>query len=302
MSGGGALGLGKSKSQQQAEQQATSMGFSQSQSQDISQSMGSSVSGGSSSGSTQQSIAFQDLFKQLYGNASGAASDAAAGAGELSAAAKQLFSGGMDTLSNLGGDVGTQYLASSLNNDSVLNSQISQLRDESGRLFSEQLNPAITSRAVAGGTLGGGRQGVAQGQAIGDTERAFMEGVTQLQTQNQARKDTAAATIASNSLGAATTGLGALPSMLDILTQGNNAELGVYSDLSGIIGGPTVLSQSQSESSTFGSSIQEALSQAFSSSFGQQSSQSTGTSSGKASGWNFNMSGYGGVGASGGSS
>lgn len=300
MSGGGALGLGKSKSQQQAESYITSTGFSQAMSTDQSMSSGSSVSGGTSTSGSSQRIAFDDLFQQLYGNASGAAGSAAANAGELSAAAKQLFSGGMDVLSNLGGDVGTDYLTSRLTDDSVLNAQIAQLRDESGKLFTDQLNPAITSRSVAGGTLGGGRQGVAQGQAMADTERAFMQSVTQLQAQNQNAKDAAASTIAANSLTAAGTGLGALPALFDTLTQGNNAELGVYSNLSSILGGPTTLTTSQSQSENFGSSIQQALSSAFSQSFGQQSSMGTSSSSGKASGWNFNMSGYGGVGASGG--
>lgn len=300
MSGGGALGLGKSKSQQQAESYNTSTGFSQAMSTDQSVSSGSSVSGGTSTSGSSQQIAFADLFQQLYGNASGAASGAAAGAGELSAAAKQLFSGGMDVLSGLGGDVGTDYLTSRLSDDSVLNAQLASLQDQSGKLFSEQLNPTITSRAVAGGTLGGGRQGVAQGVAMGQTQDAFMQAATQLMTANQSQKDAAASTIAANSLTAAGTGLGALPSLFDTLSAGNNAELGVYSNLSGILGGPTTLTTAQSESQNFGSSIQQALSSAFSQSFGQQSSMGTSNSSGKASGWNFNMSGYGGVGASGG--
>lgn len=298
MSGGGALGLGKSKSQQQAQSYNTSQGFSQAMSRDQSMSSGSSVSGGTSTAGSSQAIAFADLFQQLYGNASGAASGAAANAGELSTAAKQLFSGGMDTLTNLGGDVGTDYLTSRLGDDSVLNAQLASLQEQSGKLFTEQLNPAITAQAVAGGTLGGGRQGVAQGVAMGQTQDAFLQAATQLITANQSQKDAAASTIAANSLTAAGTGLGALPTLFETLSSGNNAELGVYSSLASILGGPTTLTTSQSQSDNFATSVQQALSSAFSQSFGQQSSMGTSESSGKASGWNFNMSGYGGVGAS----
>lgn len=300
MSGGGALGLGKSKSQQQAEAYNTSTGFSQSMSQDQSVSTGSSVNSGSSIAGSSQDIAFADLFEQLYRKAGGAASGAAANAGELSTAARQLFSGGMDVLSGLGGDVGSEYLTSRLADNSVLDAQLASLQEQSGKLFSEQLNPEIVSRSVASGTLGGGRQGVAQGIAAGQTQDAFLQAATQLITANQSQKDTAATAIAANSLTAAGTGLGALPSLFDTLTAGNNAELGVYSNLSAILGGPTTLTTSSSESQTFGSSAQQALSTAFAQSFGQQSSMGTSNSSGRATGWNFNMSGYGGVGASGG--
>lgn len=303
MSGGGSLGLGKSKSSQQ------SQGYNESSSYGESSSISGDVSGSSSSGygagasSSNQVIAYDDIFKQLFGGATTAAQAGIANGEELGSTARQLFTGGSQFLEGLGTDAGTGYLQDRLSADNpVLEDQIAQLRGDTEQLFSDQLNPAITSRAVAGGTLGGGRQGVAQGMAMDALSKNFVQGATQLRANDIAMRDQAAMGIAQNSLQAASTGLGALPSMLDLATDAASPELGIYAKLSSILGGPTVLGSSQS--SNFNTNTAESASQAFSRSFGTQTSNSMGTSSssGKGSAWNFNMSGYGGVGASGGSS
>jgi len=274
----GSLGGGKSKSSQQSTSE--SAGFSQAQSGDISQSASQSTSGGS----TTQNIAFEDLYAKLFGNASRAGDSAVAQAPELAAAARQLFSGGTQFMQGLGGDAGTSYLTDRLSADNpVLNEQIDLLREDTGKLFSEQLNPAITSRAVAGGTLGGGRQGVAQGLATEAAANSFARGASQLRSDDIARRDSAAATIAQNSIASASTGLGALPGLLDIADRGVNAELGIFSNLSSILGGPTVLSQQ----SNFSQSTAQSAAEAFSRSFGQQTSASQ--ASGKSKSWNFDM-------------
>lgn len=251
----GSLGGGRSKSYQQ--NQSTSYGYSGSQ---------------QASQSTQD--VFQgDTFAQLYGNASGAANNAAANAGQLRTAAQQLFTGGNQFLEQLGGDAGSAYLEQRLGgNNPVLEQQISQLQQDTGRLFREELNPAITSRSVAGGTFGGGRQGVAQGLAAESAARVFTQGATALRAGDVASRDAVAQSIATNSLNAASTGLGALPSLLDVLQKGNNAELGAYGQLSQILGGPTTLTTAQSLAKAFG----------------EQSSQSWGY--GRGSSWNFDTS------------
>lgn len=275
MSGGGALGLGKSKSQQTSEAttDSTSYGYSGSESGDVSH--------------TSQNIAFEDLYRQMFAGATDAAAKGVASGDELGATARDLFTGGTNFLDTLGGsDAGSEYLRSRLSTDNpVLDQQINLLREDTGRLFSEQLNPAITSRAVAGGTLGGGRQGVAQGLASEAAARTFTEGATQLRANDMNLRDAAAMSIATNSLQGASTGLGALPSLLDLATDSASPELGIYSKLASILGGPTILSTSMAE--------------AFSKSFGESTSDSHGTSSsqGTSKSRNFNMSGYGGVGA-----
>lgn len=259
----GSLGGGRSKNyqQQQSQQQSDSYGYS-----------GSTQTSGST-----QDIFQSDVFARLYGNASTAAGEAAAGAGELRTAAQQLFTGGNQFLEQLGGDAGSAYLENRLSaSNPVLEQQISQLQQDTGRLFREELNPAITSRAVGGGTLGGGRQGVAQGLAADSAARVFTQGATALRAGDIASRDAVAQSIATNSLNAASTGLGALPSLLDVLERGNNSGLQPYSQLSQILGGPQTLTTAQSMARAFG----------------EQRATSSGTSSGygRGSSWNFDTS------------
>jgi hypothetical protein len=260
MSGGGSVGMGQSQSQQQ------STGYNQ------------AVSGSTSESTSGQSVFNSNMFDQLYQNAGMAAGSASAGAPQLADIAKQLFTGGSSFLQGLGNDPGSDYLQSRVSgNSGVADAQIAQLQKDTGNLFTQQFNPAITAGAVAGGTLGGGRQGVAQGAAMNTLAQQFSSQATQIRVADQAQKDAAATTIAGNSLTAANTGLGALPSLLGLATSGNDAQLGIYGQLSQIYGGPTTLASSQS------------LAQAISQSYG--TSQSTGN----ASAWNFNASGHGGV-------
>jgi hypothetical protein len=231
-----------------------------------SNSSSTATSNSASQATSGQSVAFQDIFQSLYGNASQAAAGATAGAADLGAAAKQLFTGGSQFLQGLGSDPGTAYLQGRLgDDDSVLSGQLDQLRSQTGRLFSEEINPAITSRAVGGGNLGGGRQGVAQALGAEKAGQVFNSGATALISQNQQQKDAVAGQVMQGSLGAASTGLGALPGLLDLQTKGNNAELGIYSTLAGILGGPTTLNSSQSTSES--SSLAEMISSAFGSSY-----------------------------------
>lgn len=275
----GSLGAGRSRSSQMSNSEM--FGFGRSEQAATSGSQSTNVSESAS----RQNIAFEDVFANLYGNATNAGARAAGGAGMVSGAAQQLFTGGSQFLESLGGDAGSEYLNSRLNADNpVLNDQIRQLQEDTGRLFREEFNPAITSRAVAGGTLGGGRQGVAQGMAVESAARTFSQGATALRSNDVARRDAIAQSVAQNSLQSASTGLGALPSLLDVLERGTRSELGVYSQLSSILGGPTVLSTSDSRSNAQSTSFAESLARAMS----EQSSRSYGSGSG--SSWNFDTS------------
>ena len=228
MSGGASLGMSRSHQGSGGSSSSNSFGYS----------------GGSSS--TTQDVFNSEIFSRLQGGASDAAGRAALMAPELRQAAQQLFTGGSSFLDSLGKDAGSDYLAGRVaGDDSLLQQQIGGLKEDLGDLFTNQLNPAITANAVAGGTLGGGRQGVAQGIAMGDIAKQFARGSTALRTADQGQRDAAAMEIARNSLSAANTGLGSLPMLFDLAERGNNSELGVYSSLSSILGGPTVLSQSR---------------------------------------------------------
>lgn len=251
----GSIGGGKSKSS------SSSNAFNQSSSE--------SLSGSTSS----QAIAFEDFYQQLYGKASGVA-DTALNSNVLNDAAKTLFTGGSQFLSSMGADAGTDYLKSRLTGENpAVEAAIGKLREDTGRLFEEEFNPVITSENVAGGTLGGSRQGVAQGLATREAGRLFTDAATDIRFRDINSRDAAAGTIAQNTLTAANTGLGSLPSLLGILEAGNTSELGIIQRLSQIMGGPTTLTDSES----FGSS--------FSKAYGEAQSR------GKSSSFNFNLSG-----------
>lgn len=249
-----------------------SFGASSSKSSSQQGSESSAISESVSGSTGRQTVAFEDLFRQLYGGASNAATKAVGGS-ELGSAAQQLFTGGMNFFEGLGGDAGSQYLTDRVTGqNNILDEQIGGLQEDVGRLFREELNPAITSRAVAGGNLGGGRQGVAQGLATEAAGREFTRGVTALRTADQSQRDAAAGTVAANSLASASTGLGALPMLLQSAQSATAPELGIYSQLASILGGPTTLSSSDSFS--------KSISEAFSSSFGSSKSSSFGFSLG----------------------
>src|SRR5690606_22738907 len=108
----------------------------------------------------------------------------------LTEQANILFGAGTDFLGRLGGGPETDYLASRVAGQSpVLDEQIAALGEDVGRFFREELNPAITTQAVASGTLGGGRQGVAQGLAAEAAGREFQRGATALRAADIAARD-----------------------------------------------------------------------------------------------------------------
>jgi hypothetical protein len=170
------------------------------------------------------------------------------------------------------------------------------MKADAGSLFRDELNPAITARAVAGGTLGGGRQGVAQGIAQAKVADDFSRNSAALRYSDVQAKDAIAASVANNSIAAAGTGLGALPGLLDVMERGQIAELAPYSSLASILGGPTTLASS--ESNDFSRTISQSAADAFSRAFGEQTaeSESQSTSRARSHSWNFN-SGFGLIGS-----
>lgn len=281
----GSLGLDYSQNRASTDQSSNSYGYSSSSSVDQSRSLQESTGGGTSR--SGQTVFAEDLFRRLYGNAEGAAAGVAAQAPQLRDAAMQLFTGGSQFLQTLGGDVGSNYMRDRVEGSSPVEDIIASMRTDAGDLFREELNPAITSRAVAGGTLGGGRQGVAQGVAQAKVADDFTRNAATLRYADVQAKDQIAAQIAGNSISAANTGLASLPGLLDLVERGNNAELAPYSSLSAIIGGPTTLTES--ESSDFSRSTAQSVSDAFSRAFGEQTAESATRS--RSRGRNYGYSG-----------
>jgi len=271
----GGISGSKAKSSSQSTQE--SYGYSGSQSDQFSRGVSSSLGGGQST--TTQGIAFEDLFQRLYGGASTAADTAIANAGELGTAARQLFTGGQGFLDQLRGGADTAYLEQRLGGNPQLGEQISALGSDIGEFFRTEINPTIRGNAVAAGGLGGGRQGVAQGLAANAAAKQFTQGATALRAQDLASRDTAAANLASARTSAATGALSQIPALFGLAQGGANAALSPYAALAGILGGPTVLSQSQA--TNFQQATSEDIARAISSSFGEDFMKAQATSKSK---------------------
>jgi len=270
------LGIGGSKGSSSSSSESYGYSGSNSLSDSVSTSSGISSSAGVST--STQDIAFQDLFSQLYGGA-------AAAAGKLTGEgtqniAQMLFSGGTGFLDSLAGGSANEYLERRLSDQNpVLEQQIGQLGGDLGRFFNEQLNPAITGQAVAGGTLGGGRQGVAQAGAMREVADQFTRGATALRGGDIAARDAAAQGLLGNRTAAAGVGLGVLPGMLGIQQQGSLASLAPYQALAGILGGRPTLKTARSADSSSSVSSSDAVARAISASFGEDFSKSKSKSS-----------------------
>lgn len=259
------FGGGKSSSFQESES------FSEAAALSESVSGGQAVSGGIST--SRQGIAFEDIFAQLFGGATGAA--AGMDPSVLTSQANMLFGAGGGFLESLDGGVGTEFLEGRVSGESpVLQEQIAALGGDLGKFFREELDPAITSEAVSGGVLGGGRQGVAQGIATEAVGREFQRGATSLRAADIAARDKAAGVLGQQRIQAAGTGLAGLPALGGLAELGFGAELTPYAALSDILGGPTTLTQA--DSSQFATS--EDFARSFSESFSTSEAKSKGGS------------------------
>ncbi len=229
------------------------------------QSNSASSSGASSSSQSDQRIAFEDIFARMFGGAEGAAGGL--DPSMLTDAANQLFSSGMGFMQGIGGDQGSQYLQDRLSSDNeVLEEQIGMLGQDLGNFFNEELMPGITSQAADGGQLGGGRQGVAQGRAISEVGNQFTRGATALRAGDIAARDSAASTLAGNSISGAMAGFQGMGAMAGIADMGFSAGMAPYERLAAILGGPTVLGSSSSNSADWAN--------AWSNSYGRSSARS----------------------------
>jgi len=114
-------------------------------------------------------------------------------------------------------------------NQQVADSQIESLTDILNRNLSMNLG-MIGGNASVGNTFGGGRQGVMEGTAIGDTQLALASGVSDIYAnQNQM-----------NLMGAST-GLGALKGQFGLGMSGFFNQQQPLGNFSNMIGKPTVL-------------------------------------------------------------
>lgn len=90
--------------------------------------------------------------------------------------------GRLDTLGNFGAQQNQSQpalttLAGLMDSRGQIAAQSASLKSGLGELFSEEINPALKGNAIAAGGFGGGRQGVAQGQAAGELMDSYTQGL-----------------------------------------------------------------------------------------------------------------------------
>lgn len=214
----------------------------------------SSASGGFSVSGSDQRIAFEDVFARLFGGAEGAAGGLDPSL--LTEASNYLFGAGTDFIEGLRDNAGISYMEDRLNRPSeLIDEQIGLLQEDIGRLFSEELNPAITDTAIAGGQLGGGRQGVAQGRALDIAADQFTRGATALRAGDVASRDALAGQLSQAAIGGAQTGLAGMTNLAAIADLGFGAGLSPYERLAGILGPMQTLTSAGSTAADFARSI-----------------------------------------------
>jgi hypothetical protein len=189
----------------------------------------------------------------------------------LTEQANMLFGSGTGFLEELGGP---SAIDARLADTGTADEQVGALGEDLSRFLGEGLLPQLTSRGVATGTLGGGREGVERGLAAESVAREFARGSTAIRTGDVARRDQLATSSAQQRLGAAGVGLNALPGMYDVAQAGVLSELAPWQALSGVLGGPTVLGSSSSED------IAMAIARSFAEDFSSSSSSSKSKSAG----------------------
>ena len=213
---------------------------------------GISGSKSSSQSTSTQDVFAADLFRKLFGEASNVAGgiDTAG----LTERANELFDSGTGFLGDLqeisaGEDVSGQFLSSLISGEGgFVDENIAALSEDLGQFFNEELLPGITSEAVGGGQLGGGRQGVAQGKAVESIGREFRRGSLDIRNADLRRRQEAAQTLSAQRLSASQAGLTGAQQQFDLANAATLAPFSPFLTLSQILGSPTTLTQSQSSS------------------------------------------------------
>jgi hypothetical protein len=213
---------------------------------------GISGASSSSSSSSSQEVFSADLFRRLFGGASNVAGGI--DTSQLTDAANNLFTSGQGFLGDLEGmsagtDASGQFLEGIVNGEGgFVDENISALQDDLGSFFSEELLPGITSEAVGGGQLGGGRQGVAQGKAIETVGREFRQGSLDIRNEDLRRRTDAAAQLSGQRISASQAGLRGAGQQFDLANAATLTPFSPFLTLSEIMGNPTTLSESESQS------------------------------------------------------
>ena len=210
------------------------------------------ISGSEAQASSSQSVFQADIFAQLFSGASNVAGGIDTQA--LTDAANQLFTSGSGFLGDLqelsaGTDISGEFLASRISGEGgFVDENIAALGEDLGQFFNEQLMPGITSEAVAGGQLGGGRQGVAQGKAIESVGREFRRGSLEIRNADLRERTEAARALSAQKLSASQAGLTGVQQQFDLANAATLTPFSPFLTLAQILGSPTTLTEQQQSS------------------------------------------------------
>ena len=251
-----------------------SSSFQTSQSGSVSSGQSTSFGESSSLARSISEVFGGDAYQTLFGRASNAADKAAALVPGLQETSKSLFSSGSRFLESLTGDLETEKR---LADTGFEDEQIGLLKSDLGRFFAEEIDPRITSRGVATGTLGGSRGDVARGIASRGLAEEFVRGSTLIRAAGQERRDKLATSTDELRSDRAGAGIDSLGSLFGIAEAGVEAEFAPLQALAAILGDRTVTSESTSESGSKSGSSASQLAQAFAEAFGESSSKSEGS-------------------------
>ncbi len=206
----------------------------------------------SSQSSTSQEVFSADLFRSLFSGATNVAGEIDTTG--LTDAANELFTSGSGFLGDLqelstGEDVSGQFLSDRISGEGgFVDENIAALSEDLGQFFNEELLPSITSEAVSGGQLGGGRQGVAEGKAIESVGREFRRGSLDIRNKDLRERSEAARTLSAQRLSASQAGLTGVQQQFDLANAATLTPFSPFLTLAQILGNPTVLSESQATS------------------------------------------------------
>lgn len=183
----------------------------------------------------------------------------------ISETATQLFSSGTKFLDSLGGGEGADFLRDRISGDSgIADQRINNLGEDLGRFFREELLTGISRNATASGTQGGSRQGVAESLAVREVAEQFQRGATEIRGSELDARTSAAKDLFALENEASTRGLEALPALQELSESSEFAELSGLQALRGILGDPTILTESYSKGKSHSTAYSKGKSSGFS--------------------------------------
>ena len=219
--------------------------------------MSGALSGGQSSNQSvqkadqvwgSQSPYLEQMYSQAAGNMGNQAQNYAQGFQDPSMQAfQQQAQGGYQP----GAVTGLEYMASGKNQNQALGGAIDAGLGQINRNFNRNIMPGITGGAVGAGQSGSSRQGIAQGLAASDANQQASDFVNQMQSGNFANilqsQGQAQGQLSQNqnfNQGAFNQAQqGAMGMAPNLANLGFGSQWGNLQNMSGIIGGPTVLGQ-----------------------------------------------------------